>query len=64
LLSSAFAEGWPILGTLQNMSAFISGYRQRAGSQSDITLLFTPTLWASAVDLVFHEPPGFDFSTV
>ncbi|CAK9087825.1 unnamed protein product [Durusdinium trenchii] len=63
-LSSAFAESWPIYGELANFTVWIAGHRQRANSESDLQVTFTPSVWGNTLEIIIHEPLGFDFSRV
>lgn len=63
-LSSAFAESWPVVGDLRNLTVFIVGARQRAGALSDLQVSFMTGSWGSALELIIHEPAGFEFQRV
>jgi len=63
-LSSAFAESWKIYGEMGNFSIWITGLRKRAGSLSDLSLTFVPTVWGSVLEINIDEPPGYDMSAV
>lgn len=38
--------------------------RKRAGSLSDLSLTFVPTVWGSVLEINIDEPPGYDMSAV
>jgi len=64
LLSAGSVPGWPVYGLLNNVTAIISGWRQRAGSISDISITFIPTVWGSTMEINFYIPQGFNFEFV
>ncbi|CAE7635772.1 unnamed protein product [Symbiodinium microadriaticum] len=64
LLSAGSVPGWPVYGLLNNVTAIIGGWRQRAGSISDISITFIPTVWGSTMEINFYTPQGFNFENV
>jgi hypothetical protein len=63
LLSAATTAGWSITGQVFGLYLDISqGELRRSGAVSTMELRFTPTVWASVIELDIKEPLGFDFS--
>merc|ERR1711871_86538 len=64
LLGSSEVSGWLVYAQPQNISVEITGPFKRAYSESELTISFVPTSWASALKLQFTAPTRFDFSQV
>jgi hypothetical protein len=63
LVSAATTMGWQITGQILGLYLDISqGEKRRSGAVSTMELRFTPTVWASVIELDMKEPAGFDFS--
>jgi len=61
-LASTTVPSWLVFSQPQNITIDISGMFKRAGAETEVTLTFVCTAWASALELIFTEPVGFDFS--
>ncbi|CAE7823884.1 unnamed protein product [Symbiodinium microadriaticum] len=59
--SGGLAESWPVYGTLDNLTVSLVGFERRAGAMSDLRFDFVPSVWGTALDIVVHEPTGFQF---
>lgn len=63
LLAAATTESWNIVGPIRYISLrLFQGDSMGSGSMSDLELTFMPAVWATVLEMVVHEPLGFDFS--
>jgi hypothetical protein len=64
LIASSDIPGWLVYAQPQNITVEVTGLFKRAFTESEISVSFVPTAWASALQLTITEPSGFDFSQV
>jgi len=62
LRATASVTGWSVFGQLRDLSVYITGFNTRAGSYTELAVKFIPAVWSSVMELVVHEPSGFDFT--
>ena len=54
-------QSWVVYGQLSNISINIASRVLRAGAQSDITIELMSAVWGDTLEILFIEPPNFEF---
>jgi len=61
LFAVGVTASWDIIAPLWNISVKICGPLSRATAVTDLSIEFTPTRWATVLEMEIHEPTGFNF---